>query len=303
MISTASGQATCHSVSMIDSSTPSSANDDPTDRSMPPVMMTSPRPRLKIPNAPIRRAVFCRLAGDRNRGLSAVTIAHSTTSSRNVASSFFTSGDPIAGSRQTRPQAPPPTSIAGCRRVHPRGRTVRLACSVTPQGVRDPAQRRRRSRTGASRRRVRRGHQQVSTSRHLVHHRRADEVAAETGRPQLDTGITVPRADLVVTAGAEQQTKAVMMTPLSSPGAPVPVMPRAASSGSSPKPMRHLMAGTFRWYFTIDVTGGAIRFPTVLYSLITGRSYCRAPSGYGGGAPRPRRPAFRDAPTRIPRRR
>src|SRR6187549_2709216 len=78
------------------------------------------------------------------------------------------------------------------------------------------------------------------------------------------------------------------MTPLTRPGAPVPVMPRAASSGSSPKPTRHVIAGTFRSYFTMDVNGGAIRLPTVLYSLITGRSYCGTPSGYGGSAPRPR---------------
>src|SRR6188768_2130353 len=78
------------------------------------------------------------------------------------------------------------------------------------------------------------------------------------------------------------------MTPLTSPGAPVPVIPRPASSGSSPKPTRHLIAGTFRSYFTIDVNGGEIRLPTVLYSLITGRSYCGKPSGYGGNAPRPR---------------
>src|SRR4029077_10265442 len=69
------------------------------------------------------------------------------------------------------------------------------------------------------------------------------------------------------------------------PGVPVPVTPRAASSGSSPKPTRHLMAGAFRSYFTIDVNGGAIRLPTVLYSLITGRVYCATPSGYGGSAP------------------
>src|SRR5687768_4125167 len=67
-------------------------------------------------------------------------------------------------------------------------------------------------------------------------------------------------------------------------------MPRAARAGSSPKPMRHLMAGPFRSYFTIEVYGGAIRLPTVLYSLITGRSYCGTPSGYGGRAPRPRPP-------------
>ena len=52
------------------------------------------------------------------------------------------------------------------------------------------------------------------------------------------------------------------------PGAPVPVMPRAASSGSSPKPIRHLMPGSLRSYFTIVVNGGLMRLPTVLYSLI-----------------------------------
>src|SRR5580765_6783653 len=72
------------------------------------------------------------------------------------------------------------------------------------------------------------------------------------------------------------------------PAVPVPVIPRAASSGSSPKPTRHLMAGAFRSYFTIDVNGGLIRLPTVLYSLITGRSNGPTPSGYGGSAPRPR---------------
>src|SRR5688572_27099707 len=64
----------------------------------------------------------------------------------------------------------------------------------------------------------------------------------------------------------------VTTSPLSSAGMPVAVMPRAASAGSSPKPMRHLMLGSFKSYFTIDVYGGLMRLPTVLYSLITGRS-------------------------------
>ena len=38
-----------HSTSIIDNSTPSSAQIDPTDRSMPPVMMTMPTPMLKMP--------------------------------------------------------------------------------------------------------------------------------------------------------------------------------------------------------------------------------------------------------------
>ena len=58
------------------------------------------------------------------------------------------------------------------------------------------------------------------------------------------------------------------MTPLLIAGEPVPVMPRAASAGSSPNGMRHLMAGTFKSYFTIVVNGGLMRLPTVWYSLI-----------------------------------
>jgi hypothetical protein len=38
-----------HSTSIIESSTPSSAQIDPTDRSMPPVMITTPTPMLKMP--------------------------------------------------------------------------------------------------------------------------------------------------------------------------------------------------------------------------------------------------------------
>src|SRR4051794_5538541 len=72
------------------------------------------------------------------------------------------------------------------------------------------------------------------------------------------------------------------------PGTPVAVTPRAASSGSSPKPTRHLIDGAFRSYLTIDVNGGVMRVPTVLYSLIPGRSYCGRPSGSGGSPPRPR---------------
>ena len=66
---TAGGQP--HSTSIIDSSTPSSAHSDPTDRSMPPVMITTPTPMLKMPYMPTSRATFCRLAALRNWGLSA----------------------------------------------------------------------------------------------------------------------------------------------------------------------------------------------------------------------------------------
>ena len=49
--------------------TPSSANIEPTDSSMPPVMMTKPSPIENMPNRPIRLAVLTRLIGDRKRGL------------------------------------------------------------------------------------------------------------------------------------------------------------------------------------------------------------------------------------------
>ena len=55
-------------------------------------------------------------------------------------------------------------------------------------------------------------------------------------------------------------------------GTPVPVTPRPTSEGSSPNPMRHLMAGSFKSYFTIVVNGGFMREPIVPYSLITKRS-------------------------------
>src|SRR4249920_2830714 len=100
--------------------------------------------------------------------------------------------------------------------------------------------------------------------------------------------LSVSHARIALSRPAPNSTpEAVTITPLSMPGVPVLVMPRAASSGSSPKPTRHLMAGTFRSYFTIDVKGGAILLPTVLYSLMTGRSYGGTPSGYGGSTPRP----------------
>ena len=84
---------------------------------------------------------------------------------------------------------------------------------------------------------------------------------------------------------------------------PVPVMPRSTSAGSSPKPMRHLMAGTFRSYLTMVVNGGFMPLPIVPYVLITWRSVWGTPSGYGGSAPRPRRPAPPVSSTPIPIRR
>ena len=55
--------------------TPISANIEPTESSMPPVMMTSPSPMLNRPNRPIRLAMLTRLTGDRKRGLIDAVIA------------------------------------------------------------------------------------------------------------------------------------------------------------------------------------------------------------------------------------
>src|SRR5688500_20385396 len=73
-------------------------------------------------------------------------------------------------------------------------------------------------------------------------------------------------------------------------GTPVPMTPRSTSDGSSPNPMRHLIAGSFKSYFTMVVNGGFMRDPIVPYSLITKRSAWGHPSGYGGAGPRPRPP-------------
>src|SRR5438128_7105120 len=78
-----------HSTSIIDSSTPSRAQIDPTDRSMPPVMMTMPTPMLKMPYVPTRRLTFCRFATLRNWGLASATTAHRTVSSSATAMSFL----------------------------------------------------------------------------------------------------------------------------------------------------------------------------------------------------------------------
>src|SRR5689334_15349583 len=87
MSATAGGQ--CHSTSIIDSSTPSSAHMDPTDRSMPPVMMTRPTPMLKMPYVPTSRLTFCRLSRLRNCGLASATSAHNTVSSSPTAMSLL----------------------------------------------------------------------------------------------------------------------------------------------------------------------------------------------------------------------
>src|SRR5262249_4506831 len=78
-----------HSVSIMDMSTPSKAIIEPTESSMPPVIMTSPKPILKIPKAPICLARFCRLMARRKFGLIIETITQRTINRTKMPSSFF----------------------------------------------------------------------------------------------------------------------------------------------------------------------------------------------------------------------
>ena len=69
VIATAAGQGTPYLPTISTKRTPRSAMTDPTERSMPPVMMTNPWPIANMPNNPTRLAVFPRLIGDRKSGL------------------------------------------------------------------------------------------------------------------------------------------------------------------------------------------------------------------------------------------
>ena len=86
---TASHHGHIHSRSAMASSTPHKANIDPTDRSIPPVMITSPRPMLKIPNRPMTLARFVRLVADRNAGFLIAVTAHKTNRRTEMPISFF----------------------------------------------------------------------------------------------------------------------------------------------------------------------------------------------------------------------
>jgi hypothetical protein len=69
------------------------------------------------------------------------------------------------------------------------------------------------------------------------------------------------------------------MMPLRVAAAPVPVMPRAAKYRIIAEADAPFDPGSLRSYFTIDVYGGLMRLPTVLYSLITYCSVCGTSSG------------------------
>src|SRR5262245_5063914 len=90
-----------HSVSIIDIKTPNKAIIEPTESSMPPVMMTRPRPILKMPNEPICRARFCRLIASRKFGFLMETMMQRTTSKMKMPSSFFISELSFCTSSQT----------------------------------------------------------------------------------------------------------------------------------------------------------------------------------------------------------
>ena len=78
---------------------------EPTDSSMPPVMMTKPSPIENRPNRPIRLAVLARLIGDRKRGLMMATTLPTTTISRNSPRSFFSIDTASASCRSRCPTA------------------------------------------------------------------------------------------------------------------------------------------------------------------------------------------------------
>lgn len=75
-------------VKKMESKIPTSAMMDPTDKSMPLVMMTMPAPMLKIPNMPINREMFCRFEETRKRGLIMATTAQSNINRMKIPSSF-----------------------------------------------------------------------------------------------------------------------------------------------------------------------------------------------------------------------
>src|SRR6266850_7910802 len=85
----ATGHGQRHSVNAIESSTPHSAIIEPTERSIPPVIMTRPKPRLNMPYMPIWLAVLVRFTGEMNLGFNAVVTAHSTISKTEIPISFF----------------------------------------------------------------------------------------------------------------------------------------------------------------------------------------------------------------------
>src|ERR1700730_2400417 len=86
---TAIGHGQFHSRSMMAKMIPCRANTDPMERSMPPVIITSPMPMLKMPYMPIGRPMFSRFEAPRKRVFTAVTMTQRTTNRIMMPSSFF----------------------------------------------------------------------------------------------------------------------------------------------------------------------------------------------------------------------
>ena len=110
-------------------STPRSAITEPTESSMPPVMITKPCPIANRPKRPTRFAVLARLIGDRKRGLISATMVPTTRISTRRPRSFF-----------CMPQLPP-TASSSTRSSENSGRSrvpaIRPSCitamrSLTP---------------------------------------------------------------------------------------------------------------------------------------------------------------------------
>src|SRR6185312_11505072 len=74
--------------------TPSSASIEPTERSMPLVMMTKPWPMEIRPNRPTRLAVFDKLIGEMKRGLRNATMPATTIRRMRRPRSFFSMAVP-----------------------------------------------------------------------------------------------------------------------------------------------------------------------------------------------------------------
>ena len=85
----AAGQGTAKLTIRSTKSTPSSAITEPTESSMPPVMMTKPWPMAKRPKRPTRFAVLARFIGEMKRGLMKATTAPTTRIRTRSPKSFF----------------------------------------------------------------------------------------------------------------------------------------------------------------------------------------------------------------------
>src|SRR4051812_42679022 len=78
---------------------PRRAKTEPTDSSMPPVMMTNPSPMENRPKSPMRLAVLAMLMGERKRGFRIAVTVPTTKIRTRSPRSFFSIASPIPGRR------------------------------------------------------------------------------------------------------------------------------------------------------------------------------------------------------------